>query len=141
MPTENRRRSDLLGAPRRFIDSVFVDPGFSYYAAGVYLILGTAFFIDQTVSMRTSVGQALHPYDIVWNALEIAGAVLVIASAINRRWRHAYEAAGLILMVFAWSMQLTSSLAVQGLDDLRSWVFVPIITSGALRYRRLLRQG
>lgn len=142
----------LMTQARRVLGRLFGDPGITYMLSGAFTLAAISFFSDRTVAARTVVGEAVHPYDACWNALYLLAGVLVLASYIMRlrqidhdgytiehrlgtdiRW----EAAGLIALAGGLMLNGATSLAVQGLGDIRSYVFTVFIAGCAARFRRL----
>lgn len=116
---------------------LFRDPGLSYVMAVAYALVGWSYFADPAIAQRTVVGGAVAPYDATWNGLYLLGAALILTRLVFGRSH--WESAGLVCLVGGWALNGAVALAVQGMLDIRSYVFFVFVGGSMLRLRILTR--
>ena len=116
---------------------ILLDPGLSYSYASIYLLVAIGYLLDPTVVTRTPVGQAVHPYEVIWVTLYIIGAALVFASSRSRNRSLALEATGMVVLMGGWAINGALSLFVQGPLDTRSYIYLVLIVFAAKRVQRI----
>jgi hypothetical protein len=127
-------------------------PQAAYLAINVYeglialsaMVGALVFFADPGSLRSSSLGQVVHPYDTLWNALYLLGGAFIVAglllghrvAALPFRVRgvqgYALEFAGLIAITFAITVNTIASISIVGLAP-GTFLLVAAIASGIVR--------
>lgn len=99
--------------------------------------LASVIFFTTADIQRTVIGQVLHPYDFIWNALYGLGGVLIVLGLayparffFRRLYGKALELGGLCMLSSAVLVNLIASLIVVGLNPGQGTLLAVMVACG-----------
>lgn len=129
-----RRRGDLRGVQPMLEKDLPPTPPLANLYANAFealialaaILSAFAFFFSPGSLAKSLVGEALHPYDMVWNAMYLLGGLFVLAGLLvdhhlifGRLAGMAVELSGLVFLGTATLVNLIALVAHAGVDEIR----------------------